>query len=68
MCEQFYLICGKNKQEISLKKIFGYISIVEFVLYVLIFVVQCHPTWETISNTLTMPKYAYTLTFINVVF
>ena len=34
--------------------IFGCISIVEFVLYVLRFVTQGHPTWESIVNFLTI--------------
>ena len=44
------------KQEISLKKIFGCISIVKFVLglYVLLFVTQGHPTWESIIDTVTI--------------
>ena len=29
-------------------------SIVEFVLYVLLFLTQGHPTWESIVDTLTM--------------
>ena len=36
----------------SLKNIFGCISIVEFVLYVLLFVTEGHPTWECIVDTL----------------
>ena len=43
-----------GKQEISLKKIFGWISMVEFVLYVLLFVIQGHSTWENIIKSLTM--------------
>ena len=33
---------------------FECISIVEFVLYLLLFLTQGHPTWESIVDTLTM--------------
>ena len=37
------------------KKIFGCISTVDFLgLYVLLFVTQGHPTWDSIIDTVTM--------------
>ena len=45
---------GQHEQEISLKKIFSCISIVEFVFYVLLFVTQSLPTWENKAKTLAM--------------
>ena len=47
---------GWLNKKISLKKIFGCILIEEFVfvLYVLLFVTQGHPTWESIIDTVTM--------------
>ena len=50
------LVKEMNKKEISLIKILGCISIMAFFLnlYVLLFVTQGHPTWESIIDTVIM--------------
>ena len=46
----------RQETGISLKKIFSWISIEEFVLclYILFIVTQGHPTWEGIIDIVTM--------------
>ena len=61
MCECYFMVGNtvhiqpENKQEISLKKdIPLHFSCGILGLYVLLFVTQGHPTWDSIINTVTM--------------